>query len=144
MAKNRFVTIVGAAGIGKTTVAVQLSHGLVETFGDEIYFIDLGALKDDQLVDVTLLSALGLQAPAENPVESLSNFTQGRPTLLLFDNCEHVIAGSAVLVENLRERRNISILATSREAMRVEGEHVYRLARCAIRRSWGRFRRAKP
>ena len=125
---SRFVTIAGSAGIGKTTIAILVSYDLLDDFDDEIYFIDLGSLDDAELIDTALLNALGLSGSKKDLLPRLASFTQGRPLLLVFDNCEHLIAEVAALVERLHKTiQNVSILATSREAMRAEGEHVVRL-----------------
>ena len=128
LTRDRFVNIVGTAGIGKTTVAMHVSHSLRGFFNDGIYFVDLGALNKTELVLTTLLSALGLSVTTNNLMEGLHNFTQDGRLLILFDNCEHVIDAIASLAEEIFQRvHNVSILATSREPLRAEGEKVYRL-----------------
>jgi predicted ATPase/DNA-binding winged helix-turn-helix (wHTH) protein len=126
---GRFVTIVGTGGIGKTTVAVSVGRRLFEAFGDLVYFIDLGSLKDPLLVASAIGSALGLAINVRDPVPSLIAALQHRRMLLVFDSCEHVIETASVLAERIfNEAPQVHILATSREALRVEGEQVHRLA----------------
>ncbi len=122
----RFVSIVGSGGIGKTTVAVACAHAMADGFGDRSYFIDLGSLKDGSLVAATVASALGLVAPASNVLGSIASYLSDKSALLVFDNCEHVVETAAALVEHLYyEAAQVHILATSREALRVDGEQVY-------------------
>jgi predicted ATPase/DNA-binding winged helix-turn-helix (wHTH) protein len=126
---GRFVTIVGAGGIGKTTVAVSIGRRLLEEFGDLVHFIDLGSLKDPLLVASATGLALGLPINERDPVPSLIATLRHQRMLLVFDSCEHVIETASVLAERIfNEASQIHILATSREALDVEGEQVHRLA----------------
>jgi DNA-binding winged helix-turn-helix (wHTH) protein len=124
----RFVSIVGPGGIGKTTVAISVAHALVDGFHDAVFFIDLAALTDPQLVPTAVASALGFTVQAQDPIAGLLAFIVGRKILLVLDNCEHVIGVAAVLAERLiGEAPHAHILATSHEALRAEGEHVHLL-----------------
>jgi predicted ATPase/DNA-binding winged helix-turn-helix (wHTH) protein len=124
----RFVSIVGPGGVGKTTVAISVAHALVNGFHDAVFFIDLAALTDPQLVPTAVASALGLMVQTQDPFASLLAFIGGRKILLVLDNCEHVIGVAAALAERLvSEAPQAHVLATSREALRVEGEHVHLL-----------------
>jgi predicted ATPase/DNA-binding winged helix-turn-helix (wHTH) protein len=126
---RRFVSIVGAGGIGKTTVAVSIGRRLLEEFDDLVHFIDLGSLKDPLLVASATGLALGLPINERDPVPSLITALRHRRMLLVFDSCEHVIETASVLAEHIfNEALQVHILATSREALNVEGEQVHRLA----------------
>src|SRR5271154_887057 len=122
----RFVCIVGPRGIGKTTVAISVAHTLIDGFHDAVFFIDLAALTDPQLVPTAVASALGLTVQTQDPLVGLLAFIGDSKILLVLDNCEHVISVAAALAERVvSEAPQAHILATSREALRVEGEHVH-------------------
>ena len=122
----RFVSIVGPGGVGKTTVATSVAHTLSDGFHDAVFFIDLAALTDPQLVPTAVASALGLMVQTQDPLVGLLAFIGDRKVLLVLDSCEHVIGVAAALAERVvSEAPQAHILATSREALRVEGEHVH-------------------
>jgi predicted ATPase/DNA-binding winged helix-turn-helix (wHTH) protein len=128
LAAQKFVTIVGPGGIGKTTVAVAVAHEMSATFNSQICFVDLSALGGASLVAPAVAAALGLSVRTNNVVPALIDHLQGRPTLIILDCCEHLIDASSAVAEELICRvPTLHLLATSREAMRVEGEHVYEL-----------------
>lgn len=123
---DRFVTIVGAGGMGKTTVAISVAHAMLEEFAGKVCFVDLGALADPKLLAATIASTLGLSIQSADPLATLMTFLRTTRMLLLLDNCEHVIDAVAPLAEMIfSEAPGAHILATSREALRVEGEHAH-------------------
>src|SRR5262249_7537879 len=126
---RRFVSIVGPGGMGKTTVAVAVAHALLGEFGDAACFVDLGALADPALVAGAVGAAPGCFVQAPDPVPGLLVFLADKRTLVILDNCEHVIDAAAALTERLFAAAPlVHLLATSREALRVEGETVHLLA----------------
>jgi len=128
LAGQKFVTIIGPGGVGKTTVAVAVAHEMGAAFDGQVLFIDLSALGDDSLVAPAIATSLGMSVRTNNVVPALIDRLQERPTLIILDCCEHLIDGaSAVAEELIRRVPTLYLLATSREAMRVEGEHVYEL-----------------
>ncbi len=131
LAEQRFVTIVGPGGIGKTTIAVAVAHEMSAIFNGQIHFVDLSALGGASLVAPAMAAALGVSVQTNNVVPALIDRLQERPTLIILDCCEHLIDGASAVAEELISRvPTLHLLATSREAMRVEGEHVYEL--CAL------------
>ena len=125
---RRFVSIVGAGGIGKTTVAISVAHALLDGFNGAVFFVDLAALTDAELVPTAVASTLGFMVQTQDPVVSLLAFVGNKKILLVLDNCEHVIGVAAALAERVvSEAPQAHILATSREALQVEGEHVHLL-----------------
>jgi predicted ATPase/DNA-binding winged helix-turn-helix (wHTH) protein len=128
LAARRFVTIVGPGGMGKTTVAVSVGHALLAEFDGAVSFVDLGSIINPLLVPGAVLSTLGLAVRTDDPMPALLAFLRDKRALLILDSCEHVIEAAAALAEGLfAGAPQIHVLATSREALRVEGELVHRL-----------------
>ena len=125
---ERFVTLLGPGGIGKTTIAVAAGHALAEEFGGEVYFVDLGSLADPDLVVRAIGTSLGLALKSNEASLELVDLIRSRKLLIILDNCEHVIQAAASIAEQLfQEAGQIHLLATSRELLKVEGEHCYRV-----------------
>jgi predicted ATPase/DNA-binding winged helix-turn-helix (wHTH) protein len=126
---NRFVTITGSGGTGKTTVAVGIAYDLLTEFAGAVAFVDLGALRDPALAPTAVASTLGLSVQSDDPTSGLVAYLRGRRACLILDNCEHVIDAISALAARLFAGAPRShILATSREALRAEGETVHRLS----------------
>jgi len=133
LAASRFVTIVGSGGVGKTTLAVAVAHDLLAGFEGAVLFFDLGMLSDPGMVAASLASMLGLAVHSDDPIPSLIAYLRDRRLLLIIDNCEHLIEAAAALAERIFVAApQVHILATSREALRIEGEQVHRLAPLAV------------
>jgi predicted ATPase/DNA-binding winged helix-turn-helix (wHTH) protein len=128
LAASRIVTIVGSGGVGKTTVAVAVAHHLSETFAGSVLFVDFGMLADPKLAATAVTSMLGVSVQSEDPTPGLIAFLRSKRILLVLDTCEHLVEAVAALATGIIEAApQVHILATSREALRVEGERVYRL-----------------
>jgi predicted ATPase/DNA-binding winged helix-turn-helix (wHTH) protein len=124
---NRLVTLVGAGGIGKTRLAIELAHRLTAAFEDGVWIAELAPLSDPALVRSTVAAALGLGDEGAS-LEGLAKSLGSRRMLLVLDNCEHVIDAAAGLAEALlHANAHLQVIATSREPLRAEGEWVYRV-----------------
>ncbi|HEX9588507.1 MAG TPA: winged helix-turn-helix domain-containing protein [Bradyrhizobium sp.] len=124
----RFVTIVGSGGVGKTTVAVAVGHHLIEAFSGAVLFVDLSMLNDPVLVATAVASMLGLSVQSADVAPSLIAYLRDKRIFLILDTCEHLIEAVAALASTIFiAAPQVHILATSRETLQVEGEHVYRL-----------------
>jgi predicted ATPase/DNA-binding winged helix-turn-helix (wHTH) protein len=129
LSASRFVTVAGPGGVGKTTLAVAVAHDLLDGFDAELLFVDFGMLSDPLMVPACVASMLGMPIQSDDPTPSLVSRLHNRRLLLILDNCEHLIDAVAALAVRIHAAApQVHILATSREALRVEGEHVYRLA----------------
>ena len=123
---DRFVTIVGPGGMGKTTVAISVAHALAEEFCGAVCFVDISGVSEPALVASTIASTLGLTVQTDDVLPALLKCLESLRVLLVLDNCEHVIDAAAQLAERIfHEAPSAHILATSREALRAEGEHTF-------------------
>ena len=125
---KRFVTIVGPGGIGKTSVAVSVAQSMRVAEDLSVCFVDLGAVTDQKLVASSVASALGVTVYSDNPAPAILAFLKEKRLLLVLDCCEHVIDSAAELANDIfHHAHEAYILVTSREPLRVECEHIYRL-----------------
>jgi predicted ATPase/DNA-binding winged helix-turn-helix (wHTH) protein len=126
--QRRLITLVGPGGIGKTTVALAVADKSAASYRDGVRFVDLAPLTDPLLVPSALAFVLGLAIRSNNPIPGLVAFLHDKDMLLVLDSCEHVIDAAASLAEQvLRGAPGVHMLATSREALRAQGERVQRL-----------------
>ena len=127
LSRARMVTLTGGGGVGKTRLALQLAASMLAGSSDGVWFVDLAPLTDATLVPAQLASVLGVpQQPGRSLLESLIGACGDRQLLVILDNCEHVIDETANVADQLvRGCPRMSILATSREPLGIEGEHLY-------------------
>lgn len=125
--RERLLTIVGPGGIGKTSVAIALAEQLIHA-QDGIWLVDLVRVADQTRVPGTVAAALGIKIDSENPLPALVAALRDKRMLIVLDNCTHVIEAAARIAGAiLRGAPGVDILATSREPLQVESEHVQRL-----------------
>jgi len=128
--KNRMVTLAGAGGMGKTRLALQVGLQLLHAFPNGVWFIPLDSLSDSLRVPQTVASVFGIQEGHDRQViEILINVLREKTSLLILDNCEHVLESCTSLTKTLLTRcPNLRILTTSREILNLEGEATYYLS----------------
>jgi predicted ATPase/DNA-binding winged helix-turn-helix (wHTH) protein len=125
---ERFVTLLGPGGIGKTTIALAVGRAAAEEFGGDVYLVDLESLTDSRHVAGAVATSLGVALKSKDPNLELVDLVRSRKLLIILDSCEHVIEAVASLAEQLyQQTEDIYVLTTSRESLKVEGEHCYRV-----------------
>jgi len=126
---SRMVTLTGAGGSGKTRLAIQLAAETVDGSGDGVCFVDLAPLAELGSVAGEVARVLGVVEEPGRPVtETLVDVLSDRSLLMVLDNCEHLIDGSAKLADRLLNTcPRVRILATSQEPLRIDGESLYRV-----------------
>ena len=125
---HRLVTVVGAGGVGKTRVTLQAGENLIGGFVDGVWFVDLAPLTNGGFVPSAIALAAGLILDGENPLTALTRLMKRRRSLLILDNCEHLIDDVArTVLAIVRECPGGSILASSRQFLGIVGEAPYRL-----------------
>ena len=127
LAQVRLLTLVGVGGIGKSRLSLELAAKMLEDFDDGAYFVELADVTEAHRVPQAVASALGVKESAGRPVqEALLRHIGGRELLLILDNCEHVIDACAVLAKQvLQSGRQVKVLVSSREPLRIAGETIY-------------------
>ena len=125
----RVVTLTGPGGIGKTALALEVAGGLLADFDGGGWFVELASLSDPDLVPSAIARVMGLKLTGETiSAEAIARAIGGQNLLLVLDNCEHVIDAVATVTEMLvRSCPRTTILTTSREVLRIDGEFVYRV-----------------
>lgn len=132
LSHQRLVTIAGFGGSGKSSVALAVADKLTPKYDDGGYVVDLASVADPRLVPTVISTALGIVNTSKDPLADLATTLSERHVLLLLDNCDLTLSAVAeVAVNVLRRAPGVDILATSREPLRVNGEHVHRLSQLA-------------
>jgi predicted ATPase len=118
----RLLTLLGAGGIGKTRLAIELSHRLSGEFGDQLCFVDLSPLRDHAQVETAIAQTLGLKEAGELRLKA---YLRSRRFLLVLDNFEHLLPARSLVTGLLATAPRLKILVTSRAALHVYGEHEF-------------------
>lgn len=138
LASTRLLTLTGPGGTGKTRLSLQVAADLFDQFRDGVWLVEFATISDAALVIETVAAALDLRQEAGRPLTTtLSAFLRSRLCLLVFDNCEHVVAACASLAEMLlRSCPQLRILASSREPLGIVGETAWPLAPLSLPDHW--------
>ncbi|HEX9105615.1 MAG TPA: NB-ARC domain-containing protein, partial [Longimicrobiales bacterium] len=127
------VTLTGPGGVGKTRLALQVAAEVVDAFADGVWFVRLARLSDPSLVIPTIAETLGLQEAGSQPIQAvLQEWVRTKQLLLLLDNCEQVAEAAPALADLLAHSRGLTVLATSRVMLHLQGERGYPVAPLAL------------
>jgi predicted ATPase/DNA-binding XRE family transcriptional regulator len=127
--KHRLVTLVGSGGVGKTRLAIKVAGQLLENFVDGVWLVELAPIASQDSIPQVTAAVLGIIPTANTPIlDRLIHFLHSKSTLLILDNCEHLLDDCARVAEYLLKYcPNLKILTTSREALGILGEASYRV-----------------
>ena len=129
LVRTRLLTLTGSGGCGKTRLGLQLAADSLEQYPDGAWLVELAPLVDPGLVPQMVATVLGLKEEPAKPIrQTLAVHLMDKRLLLLLDNCEHLLDGCAQLVDTLLRRcPQVTVLASSREALGIAGEQAYRV-----------------
>ena len=132
--KYRLVSLIGMGGVGKTRLSIKVGEQLLKDFSNGVWMVELAPLLDPTLIPQTVASVFGLSAtPSLSVTQVLINYLCAKKVLLILDNCEHMLGGSAQLADTLLKNcPDLKILTTSREPLGILGEASYRLPSLAL------------
>ncbi|MGC1377366.1 MAG: tetratricopeptide repeat protein [Anaerolineales bacterium] len=134
IATSRLTTLTGPGGGGKTRLALQVAAGLLDSFPDGVWFVELASLADPALLMQTVITTLGLrEEKGRILLDTVTNYLRAKTVLLMLDNCEHLVGASAQFAEALLQAcPGVRILASSRESLGVPGEIIHRVPSLSI------------
>lgn len=134
MAMTRLLTLTGVGGAGKTRLALEIARNLVEIHPEGAWLVELAALSDPEPVPQAVAKALGVREQPGLPLTAaLKDHLHSKKLLLVIDNCEHLVDATARLVETLLDAcPELRVLTTSREALNVPGEMVWRVPSLSV------------
>ena len=129
LARSRLLTLVGAGGLGKTRLSLQVAADTLDDFPDGVWLVELAPLSDARLIAQTVATVLGVKGDPGRPlVEALVKHVRDRQLLIILDNCEHLVQACAELTTQLlRAGPGLKVLASSREHLRVQAETIYQV-----------------
>ena len=132
--QSRLLTLTGAGGSGKTRLSLQVAADLLNGDGDGVWLVELGALFDPALVPQAVADVLGVKETPETPLaQTLAEWLKEKRLLLILDNCEHLVSACASLADALlRSCPGVHLLTSSREALNVPGEQMYRVPTLSV------------
>lgn len=138
LGSTRLLTLTGTGGTGKTRLSLQVAADLFDQFHDGVWFVEFATIDDAALVLETVAGALELRQETERPLATtLTSFLRTKQLLLIFDNCEHVVAACARLAESLlRACPQVRVLASSREPLGIAGETAWPLPPLSLPDHW--------
>ena len=139
LTEARLLTLIGPGGTGKTRLSIQLGGDQLALYPDGVWMIELAPLADPALITQTIATAFGLRESPDRPlIEQVVDYLRTKSTLIILDNCEHLIDACARIAESLIQAcANIKILASSREALGVSGETTYRVPSLSLPQDLG-------
>ena len=134
LASSHLLTLIGPGGTGKTRLSLQLAAEMLPAFQDGVWVVELAPITDPSLVLRSVAAVFGLRQQMGMPLhELLLDFLRLKELLLVIDNCEHLVEPSAQLVEQLLHAcAKLKIIASSREALGIAGETIYRVPSLAL------------
>ncbi|MFN8381039.1 MAG: helix-turn-helix domain-containing protein [Anaerolineales bacterium] len=134
LSKHRLVTLTGSGGIGKSRLSLQVAADLLNIFPDGVWFVELASLSDPNLLPQTIQNTLGLiEQKNTPPLQILQEYLKEKKILCVLDNCEHLVEACATLAFNLLSHTiHLKILASSREALGVQGEFAWRVPSLSV------------
>lgn len=140
LSHTRVLTLVGAGGVGKTRLALELAGLVLAGWGDGVWFVDFAPLADPALVAAKVASVFAVpEAPGRPASESVIDALRSRELTVILDNCEHVIESAAILAGQLVTGcPRVAVVSTSREPLRIAGEQVYRVPSLSLPPADGR------
>lgn len=129
LVSHRLVTLTGVGGCGKTRLSIEVAHREIHAHPEGVWFVDLSSIADAVALPGAFAAALQLTLDAgAEPADEIAIYLAHRRALLVVDNCEHVVDEVAALLDLLLERSpRLSVLATSRESLDIEGEFSWKV-----------------
>jgi predicted ATPase/class 3 adenylate cyclase len=133
LAEVRLLTLTGSGGCGKTRLGLELARRVSESRQQSAWFVDLAPVSDARAVPSAIAGALGLRDDGRRTLDQIVGYLQDRDSILVVDNCEHVIAAAAEAAGALvTECTTVTVIATSREPLGVGGETPWRVPRLSV------------
>ena len=129
LVSSRLLTLVGPGGTGKTRLAIQIAADQLDQFKDGVWLVELAPIVDPAFIESTIADVFGLrEAQGVTLITLLADYLRAREVLLLLDNCEHLVEPTARVADQLlRACPKLKIITSTREALSVDGETVYRV-----------------